>query len=256
MLDGIDTGYEGKFDFPPSGARARERAYLLAAIPRTGSTWLSHLLWGTGCLGAPLEYLNFEPSGPFGFAANAPDAQARLWRSLLFRRTSPNGVFGLKSFPMQLEALVEVNPPLLHAVLDTVLPRGSDRKILYLRRRDRAAHVVSYARALTSGVWRREQEEALGAGADYSDEAVATAERFIDLQERIWERMFAELKVDPLSLFYEDIVADPPAVVARTAQWLGVAIEPAAAVEVPEVRKQSESDAVLWAGRYAERQRR
>lgn len=256
MLDGIDTGYEGKFDFPAGGPRGPERPYLLAAIPRTGSTWLSHLLWRTGCLGAPLEYLNFEPSGPFGFAANAPDAQARLWRSLLFRRTSPNGVFGLKAFPMQLEALVEANPPLLNAVLGTVLPRGRDRKILYLRRRDRAAHVVSYARALTSGVWRQEQEETLGAGADYSEEAVTTAERFIDLQERIWEKMFADLKVDPLPLFYEDVVGDPEAVVAGTAQWLGVAIDPDASIEVPEVRKQSESDAVLWAGRYAERQRR
>jgi LPS sulfotransferase NodH len=38
--------------------------YTLASIPRTGSTWLSHALWGTGYLGAPLEYVNFEKTGP------------------------------------------------------------------------------------------------------------------------------------------------------------------------------------------------
>jgi LPS sulfotransferase NodH len=251
MLDGIETGYEGKFDFPQRGSARPERTYLLAAIPRTGSTWLSHLLWRTGCLGAPLEYLNFEPAGPFGFAANAPEVQQRLWRSLLFRRTSPNGVFGLKAFPMQVEALVEANPPLLASVLATMLPQGREKKILYLRRRDRAAHVVSYARALTSGVWRQEQEGVLGGKADYSDEAVAAAERLIDVQERIWEKMFADLAIEPLALFYEDVVADDQGVVARAAAWLGVQLDPAAGIEVPEVRKQSESDAILWAGRYA-----
>src|SRR4051812_43480431 len=86
MLDAIDTGYEGKFDF---AGRQPETAYLLATVPRTGSTFLSHLLWRSGCLGAPLEYLNFEPSGPFAFAASSPGEQRDLWQRLLWRRTSP-----------------------------------------------------------------------------------------------------------------------------------------------------------------------
>jgi LPS sulfotransferase NodH len=138
-------------------------------------------------------------------------------------------------------------------VLATILPKGRERKILYLRRRDRAAHIVSYARALTSGVWRKEQEGALAAAPEYSDEAVATAERFIDLQESIWERMFADLQVQPLRLFYEDVVAGPDEIVRRCADFIGVDLDPAAAVAVPEIRKQSESDAVLWAARLAER---
>ena len=63
MLLGVDTGYEGSFDFPRRTA-SPERTYLIATVPRTGSTWFSHLLWQTGCLGAPLEYLNFDPGGP------------------------------------------------------------------------------------------------------------------------------------------------------------------------------------------------
>ena len=54
MLQGLDTGYEGKFDFAPR-REPPSRPYLLASVPRTGSTLLSHLLWRTGCLGAPLE---------------------------------------------------------------------------------------------------------------------------------------------------------------------------------------------------------
>src|SRR3954452_13784534 len=74
MLDHIDTGYEGKFDFAPRVA-GPERAYLLASLPRAGSTHFSHVLWRTGCLGALLEYLNFQPAGPYGFAAASADLQ-------------------------------------------------------------------------------------------------------------------------------------------------------------------------------------
>ena len=126
MLTHIDTGYEGKFDFA-SRLERPELTYLLATVPRAGSTHFSHLLWRIGCLGAPLEYLNFEPAGPYGFAANSPELQRRLWRSVLRRRCSPNGVFGLKAFPPQLERLRERNPQLLEEVLATILPRGRQR---------------------------------------------------------------------------------------------------------------------------------
>src|SRR5215207_8866293 len=104
MLTHIETGYEGKFDFADRRP-GPETSYLLASVPRAGSTHFSHLLWATGCLGAPLEYLNFESAGPYGFAAASPELQQQLWRSVLRRRCSPNGVFGLKAFPQQLDRL-------------------------------------------------------------------------------------------------------------------------------------------------------
>src|SRR5688572_1200515 len=144
MLDISDTGYEGRFDFAWSGQRP-DLFYMLATVPRTGSTWFSHLLWETGCLGAPLEYLNFDPNGPYYFAANSPSMQLDLWRSVLRRRTSPNGVFGLKCFPTQLQAMKDNNPDLLGQI--------SPGRIVYLGRRDRAAHIASLARAAMSGIW-------------------------------------------------------------------------------------------------------
>lgn len=127
MIEGITTGYEPAFDFPaqPQGPRL---AYLLAAVPRAGSTWLSHQLWASGCLGAPLEYLNFKPGGLYGHAADLPHEQARLWRHALATRTSPNGVFGLKSFPGQLHHVQQFNPALWRrrcaSCSAQVLPKG------------------------------------------------------------------------------------------------------------------------------------
>lgn len=254
MLDQIDTGYEGKFDFPARAERP-QISYLLASVPRAGSTHFSHELWRTGCLGAPLEYLNFDPNGPYAFVASSPDAQLELWRSLLRRRSSPNGVFGLKAFPMQLQQLQRTNPPLLADVLAVMLPRERPRHIVYLRRRDRVAQAVSYARASMSGVWRQEQENKGSPRLDYSQEALEAAERGIAFQEEVWARMFADLRIEPLELWHEDVLAAPEAAARQVAGYLDVEIDPAAAVEVPQIRKQTLGDAPAWAERYAQTRR-
>lgn len=246
MLD-FDTGYEGKFDLPLTDGNPAI-TYMLATVPRTGSSWLSHLLWGTGCLGVPLEYLNFD-AGPYAFAQNTPQQQDQLWRSVRRRRTTANGMFGFKAFPMQLEALQQGNPALLQSVLGSVM---AGRKIISLRRRDRVAHAVSYARATLSGVWRAEQQGGQGDAPDYSQEDLEGAERVIGMLEGAWDEMFRDLRLAPLALWYEDVVADPASAVAQVAAYLGVTLDPAAAIVVPEVRKQDEGDALRWAAKYAE----
>jgi LPS sulfotransferase NodH len=230
MLLDVDTGYEGKFDFPRREALP-DLVYMLASIPRTGSTYLSHLLWQTGCLGAPLEYLNFEPTGPYFFAAHSADNQTRLWRSLLHRRTSPNGVFGIKIFPVQLQALQQSNPSLLAELRPT--------RIVYLDRRDRTAHIVSYARANLTGVWRKEQEKDLDAPPVYSQEELEMAERGIEVQAAGWERMFQERRIEPLRLWYADTVVHPDETTRQVADYLGVALVAGIAVTLPPVLKQS-----------------
>ena len=248
MLDGVETGYEGKFDFP---ARQPEIPYLLATVPRTGSSYLSHVLWRTGCLGAPLEYLNFDKDGPYFFAHDAPDQQDWLWRSVLRRRTSPNGVFGVKCFPIQLEALQQSNPALLSAIWSSLLPAGGPGRIVHLARRDRLAHAISYARATISGIWRKEQETGARAEPEYSKEALATAGQWIEMQAQAWEEMFSTLRIEPLRLWYEDVAARPGEAARQVADYLGVSLDPAAVVEIPAVERQSEGGARAWAERHA-----
>jgi trehalose 2-sulfotransferase len=250
MIEGAVTGYEAEFDFPlREGPPAQ--SYLLASVPRSGSTYVSHLLWATGCLGAPLEYLNFEPAGPFGFASDSPARQAELWRSVLQRRTSPNGVFGLKAFPLQLQALHEHNPALMAQVMQTLFPRGEEARLVQLRRRDRTAHAISYARALASGIWRSEQEGSERPEPAYSREAVIRAGRLIDQQESAWGAMYRDLSIEPLELWYEDVLADPAKAIETVASHLGVAVDPAAAIAVPQIERQSQAGARAWAERHA-----
>ena len=250
MLEGIETGYEKKFDFPYR-AGPPDRVYMLATLPRTGSTYVSHLLWSSGCLGAPLEYLNFLPGSPYAIAHGQPDKQMALWRSVLQRRTSPNGVFGVKCFSLQLRELQRDNPSLLQEVFETVFPKGRRAQVVRLKRRDSVAHAISYARAALSGVWRKEQEINATPKVDYSDKAIGEARTLLDRQEADWDLLFKEIGVESLTLWYEDILAQPGAAVQQVASYLGVTVDPAAAVSIPEVERQSQDDSRLWAERYS-----
>lgn len=153
---------------------------------------------------------------------------------------------------MQLDQLQRSNEPLLADVLATMLPRERQRRIVYLRRRDRVAQVVSYARASLSGVWHKTQERADAAPIEYSQEALESAERGIAFQEKVWAKMFADLRIDPLELWHEDVLAAPEAAAKSVADYLGVRLDPAARIDIPAIEKQSEGDAGLWIRKYNE----
>lgn len=249
MGRGVETGYEAEFDFP-AWRGPPPRPYLLASVPRSGSTYASHLLWQAGCLGAPLEYCNFTPGSPYGHAAGSPAEQQRIWRGVVERRTSPNGVFGLKGFPGQLQELQQANPALLGEVMRTVIPSRERGRVVLFRRRDRTAHAISYARAMLSGIWRAEQERGGRDEPEYSRLAVERAERMIDAQEGAWRAMLADLGIAPLELWYEDTLADPARAIEAVAGYLGVEIDPAAAVRVPPIERQSQDGARAWSARH------
>jgi LPS sulfotransferase NodH len=254
MLEGIETGYEEKFDFPYREALP-ERVYILASAPRTGSTYLSHLLWQSGCLGAPLEYFNFLPTGHYAAVAGSPGGQLALWRSVLHRRTSPNGVFGVKCFPAMVNHMAQGNPTLFREVTATLLTANPDPKVIQLKRRDRIAHAISYARAARSGIWRAEQEEKVGpATVAYSEGAIEEALQALDGEEAAWEMLYANWRIKPLVLWYEDVVERPEETVERAAEHLGVTLDPSATVSIPEIRRQSRTDAEHWAEQHAHSQ--
>ena len=254
MLEGIETGYEEKFDFPYRDAPP-ERVYILASVPRSGSTYLSHLLWQSGCLGAPLEYFNFLPTGHYAAAAGSAEKQIAIWRSVVHRRTSPNGVFGVKCFPGMIEHLAKGNPALFHEVTAMLLTANPNLKVVQLKRRDRIARAISYARAVRSGIWRAEQEEkGRPATVSYSEEAINEALQVLDRDEAAWDSLYANWRIKPLVLWYEDVVERPQEAIASVADYVGVMLDPSATVSVPQIRRQSRKDAERWAEQHAHNQ--
>jgi trehalose 2-sulfotransferase len=118
-------------------------SYVVCALPRSGSSLLCELLFGTGLAGAPAEYFDValmrrlrERWGADGFDSYLDE--------LLARRTGPNGVFGFKAHFFQIaEAFPERG-------VEKVFPA---LQYVYITRGDRLRQAISWSRALQTGKW-------------------------------------------------------------------------------------------------------
>jgi hypothetical protein len=72
----------------------------------------------------------------------------------------------------------------------------------------------------------------------------------IQQTEKDLDRLLSDAKAEQLVLWYEDVVDRPSLAVQRVADFLKVQVETDAAVEVPEIRQQSQSEARKWVEKY------
>ena len=139
----VNAVTDRRLDFTP-GVPLR-KSYIIASSARSGSNFLSSLLWHTGVLGAPCEYLNpnFEMHTMMNrLKASSPaDYLARL----LECRTSRNGIFGLKSHFHNFEAFLKGYPGFLKAIAPVAY--------VYISREDKVAQAVSMAKAYQTAAW-------------------------------------------------------------------------------------------------------
>ncbi|MBA4098834.1 MAG: hypothetical protein C0484_18975 [Rhodospirillum sp.] len=181
------------------------RGYMICATSRTGSTYLCQLLSSTGVLGNPREYFNtagqrrrFDPAYP-------TDRQAQL-DIVRTRGATGNGIYAVKIIGPQLLSLAGSTDPFRD------LPNLA---VVRIRRRDRLGQAISLARARQTGQFIA-TDQPRGAPA-YDAGAIRHGLRSIERQEAIWDAAIGRLGVQPLSIAYEDILADPQLVVDRIA---------------------------------------
>lgn len=157
------------------------------------------------------------------------------------RRTSACGLFGLKLHQHHFARFFGSGGEGLESAL-------APRRWIRLRREDRVAQAVSWARALQSGRWASHQRFALP--VFYRRGQIARLEREIDRQETAWEAFFATAEGEVLQLTYEDLRTDRAAVLHRVLEFLG--IENALRVPVPDSDLQVQADATsaAWIARY------
>ncbi|MCU0911629.1 MAG: Stf0 family sulfotransferase [Rhodobacteraceae bacterium] len=226
-------------DCPDSPAPTR--SLLVASTPRCGSHMLGHAMTTTGLLGVPFEYCNRANLAEWKRRLGTATAEATL-AGVMGRRTTPNGVFGIKSHFEHCAALG--GPAGLFAALPGL-------RVVHLRRADVMRQAVSYAVAKQTGVWIRGQE-ASGDRARYDADLIAWCLDDIALQNANWASAFAEAGIEPLNLYYEEVSANLPAAIAAVVRFAGVMPEDGM-IEVETVtERQGEAGRIGdWVARYA-----
>ena len=240
--------YQAQFsddlDLPASSGP--ERTVLIASTPRCGSHMIGHAMARTGLLGVPFEYCNRDNISAWmqQLDTGSPDATLRAIRA---RRTTGNGVFGIKAHFDHCEVIG--GPPMLFRALPQLC-------VVHMRRADVMRQAVSYAVARQTGVWIKGQEPTSDT-ANYDPSLIAGCLDDIALQNAGWATAFADAGIRPLNIYYEDAAQDLRSAVTAIARFAGViSHDENIGVEAVTERQARSARTEDWIERYAQDRRR
>jgi LPS sulfotransferase NodH len=233
------------FDKDPIGS------YMLATIPRSGSTYCAIRFWETGLLGAPMEYLNFQVIGDLLRRLGYQVSDERhipirkmngYWRDVQRLRSSPNGMFGYKMFIENYIKIARSVPGFLERI--------TPNYVVYLTRRDVVGQAMSYSRAMRSEAWFAGVPNARDVDYDYAH--IKTCIRSIEFQKSSWERVFELTNVEPICITYEDLMTPSSTVVNDVLDAMGIKPDESCAVSIPMIDRQTDGISKEWRERFME----
>lgn len=251
---------------PPGGREpvTPARSLLVCATPRSGSSLLCGLLKSTGVAGRAEEYFW---RGDEAFWANRwmlPGPVESAWpdylRAALTAGTTPNGVFAAKVMWGYLGDLLArlATLPANSGLEDGQLLRRSfpGLRLVFIRRADTAAQAVSFALAQLTGVWYREQGAQPGPGPGYDYERIDGFARLVEQHNAAWQQWFGDHGIEPCTVWYEDLAADPAGVTRRVLEYAGIDLSAAHPVTAQTARQGTALNSG-WIARYqADRRQR
>ena len=220
-------------DFP--GAPPVRFRYAILSTPRSGSTLLGRALHETKMAGDPLELFN---TGLLAYARKRLDRPtlgfAPFLRLMEARRTSPNGVFGIKMHLPQLLRVCSPDDRYAHAAR---FLRGMDR-LVWIRRRDRLAQAISKVIADKTEIWT--SEEARRVEAERIEVHPGDCLKMLHQVcsgDAGWENLLRAQGFAACEVWYEDLVAGYEAEMRRVLDWLG--LEAVRDIPPPPIERQA-----------------
>jgi trehalose 2-sulfotransferase len=230
-------------------------SYVIASIQRSGTHLLCSILRSTGIAGSPREHFLSKPGETWEKRWAAPSRVAYV-QNVLRENTAANGVFGTvvmwSYFERMLQMLQEIpayktlnGEQLLAAVF-------CKPKYIWMRRRNHVEQAVSWAMACQTGVWTQKAEEKSQPQAipKFDFKVIDEWCNRIGTHDKGWGNYFRENQIEPLVLFYEDVVASHRAAAERVLKFLGLPFAPDIEIPPPAVEKQATRISEEWTARY------
>jgi trehalose 2-sulfotransferase len=186
-----------------------KRGYVICGYARTGSTMLARALQSTGKLGHPQEYFNPQAIETDS-GQTYPKAVIAQIAEIARRGTSDNGIYGLKIFCDQFDALGGFD----------WASRLPNLQFIHLERRDTLLQAISWVRATQSVQWTSGQPQR--GQLMYDEPAILGALTRFSYDRARWTMFFARNGIVPLNLVYEDMIDDLSRAVQAIAHMFGL----------------------------------
>jgi trehalose 2-sulfotransferase len=256
-----------------SSLPAPERAYLVLATARSGSTLLCEALRQTGVAGRPLEHFEvLEPTSlprqpreyfhgvadpeilnllpPLKAGSPGVETPAQWWGRIVREGTGDNGVWGGKLMwahtpdllhrTRRLDGLAHAD---LAATLCTLLRNPA---LIFMVREDKVGQAVSLWRAVQTQTWRG---SAVADHAVYRFGGIDHLRRQLQADEAAWRGWLASNRLHHYEVRYSELAADPVLVIDDVLRFLDL---PSQAPAQPPLERQADSRSAQWARRYVE----
>jgi LPS sulfotransferase NodH len=239
--------FHHKFDHVFEGSPPPHTSFIVCALPRSGSSLLCEVLAITELAGAPSEVFDRNQMEEFRRVWSVDSFQAYL-DALIAKKTSPNGIFGIKAHYHQLvEAFgdttsVSVSPSDLGATFPNL-------HLVYIRRLDQVRQAVSFARATQTEQWTSEHARP-ATPPRYESDQIRSLLDWIKREEVAWERFFAESTSPLLRLTYEQLADNLAATFVQVMQFLKISLPHGFQVPAPTLHRQADALNDEWTVRY------
>jgi LPS sulfotransferase NodH len=174
--------------------------------------------------------------------------------------TTSNGISGVKlhyyqfaGLPEKMEALKGLRGLTAAQIMRRLFPNA---KYLWLTRRDKVLQAISFQLAFTTDQWwtidgiKLEGRENIPAEPTFDPQAIARRERTLVENDSKWQAYFQENDILPLTLYYEDLVADYPGSIRGVLKWLGIANADTVDVPASRLKRQWNERNEEWLTRY------
>ncbi len=194
--------------FRTVNAREANKLYGIAFTPRSGSTYLGDVLSKSGCLGNPKEWFNPPLRQRMILESGCRDLKQYYRHVKSVHRTRK--VFGVELTWHHLKLAMDFSGEDLFTDIQSWF---------FLRRRDYVAQGVSLHKAVESGVFHstqaargvRPKKQARYNGLQIAKHILRTMQ-----QESALKHYFSKRGIQPIPLWYEEVVAIDPAELVNT----------------------------------------
>lgn len=231
--------YEPHFDFPRWDGSPRIQ-YMIATMPRSGSTHFCIECWKSGALGAPLEYPNLPMVNSMMKRFQCVDDIDAYWKKVKSLRTSPNGVFGYKMFMANYLVCGRSHPQLLQQI--------SPDRVVYLTRSDLLDQAISYSKAIKSNAWFSGINNSQV--VEYERAHITYCKQLLLSQQKFWEQLFSLTDAQVLRVSYEALLESPNETIEKVAKFVGTKIAAPGRLKIPGTQVQRDSTSSDWRNRY------
>ncbi len=232
-----------------------EISYLIASTQRSGTHLLCSILRSTGIAGSPGEFFLAKPGETWEKRWGAPSRKDYIER-VMQNNTGTNGVFGAvvmwSYFERMLQMLHELGEDNGVTGAELIAELFNGPKYIWVRRRNRVEQAVSWAMACRTGVWTRRvgvvSRPVITPKFDFK--VIDEWCNRIAAHEASWSNYFRENQIEPLVLYYENVVGCHGATAESVLRFLDLPVPNRMEVPPPSVERQATEISAQWVASY------